>query len=108
LDLIVKYKKGIRRERAAELSRLRELMLSRLPVMDPPLRLDLPAVPGVGSLKPLEDQIDAVMCAYIGAYWWFWGRQRSRLYGDEKSGYIVVPERQTAPVPAAARAITRQ
>jgi predicted RNase H-like nuclease len=47
-------------------------------------------------LKPVEDQIDAVLCAYIAAYWWFWARRRNTVYGSEEHGYVVVPE-PTAP-----------
>jgi predicted RNase H-like nuclease len=92
LDRIVKYKRGTREQRARELRRLRRLMLSRLPELDPALSLRLPAVPLSGNLKPTEDQIDAVLCAYIAAHWWFWARQRNRLYNGGGDGYIVVPE----------------
>ena len=97
LPRIVKYKRGARVERARELRRLRSLMLSRLPELDPGLSLRLPAVPRTGNLKPVEDRIDAVLCAYIAAYWWFWGERRNRLYGSEEEGYIVVPLSLPAP-----------
>ena len=93
LPRIVKYKRGRRDERASELRRLRKLMASRLPLMDPPLQLTLPPVPRVGSLKLVEDQIDAVLCAYVAAHWWSWGNQRNRRYGTIDAGYIVVPNR---------------
>jgi len=95
LPRIVKYKRGRRADRAKELRRLRRLMLSRLPLLDPALSLRLPAIPKAGNLKPVEDQIDAVLCAYIAAHWWFWGARRNRVYGCGESGYIVVPERKT-------------
>jgi pyridoxamine 5'-phosphate oxidase len=41
------------------------------------------------------DQMDAVLCAYLAAHWWFWGRARNDLIGDSKTGYIVVPQRHT-------------
>jgi predicted RNase H-like nuclease len=91
LPRIVKYKRGRRAERAKELRRLRTLMLSRLRLMDPALTLRLPSVPNTGNLKPVEDQIDAVLCAYIAAHWWFWGKARNRVYGNSRTGYIVVP-----------------
>jgi predicted RNase H-like nuclease len=91
LDRIIKYKRGSREERASGLRRLRRLMLSRLPELDPVLSLRLPAVPRTGNLKPIEDQIDAVFCAYIASHWWFWATQRNRVYGTEEDGYIVVP-----------------
>jgi predicted RNase H-like nuclease len=91
LPRIVKYKRGLREARANELRRLRTLALTHLPKGDPPLSLRLPAIPSTGSTKPVEDQIDAVLCAYIGAYWWFWGTRRNTLYGSQAEGYIVVP-----------------
>lgn len=97
LDRIVKYKRGTRLQRARELRRLRNLALTRLPALDPALALRLPPVPRSGSTKPVEDQIDAVLCAYIGACWWLGAAERNRLYGNEETGYIVVPR------PAAAR-----
>jgi predicted RNase H-like nuclease len=92
LERIVKYKRGSREQRSRELRRLRGLALSRLPLLDPALSLRLPNVPRTGAIKPVEDKIDAVLCAYIGACWWIWAPQRNRLYGDEENGYIVVPQ----------------
>jgi len=86
LDRIVKYKRGTREARAKELRRLRKLVLS--------LELTgmrLPAIPKAGNLKPVEDQIDAVICAFVAARWWQWTRERNTLYGAQDSGYIVVP-----------------
>jgi predicted RNase H-like nuclease len=93
LPRIVKYKRGTRAQRAAGLARLRRLMLTRLRRLDPGLPLKLPAIPEAGNLKPVEDRIDAVLCAYIAAHWWIWGRERNRVYGCAEHGYIVVPSR---------------
>jgi predicted RNase H-like nuclease len=92
LPRIVKYKRGARETRARELRRLRRLMLTRLPRMEPALLAGLPRVPTVGNLKPVEDRIDAVLCAFIAAHWWWWTTRRNKLYGNEDSGYIVVPD----------------
>jgi predicted RNase H-like nuclease len=92
LDRIVKYKRGTREQKARELRRLRRLVISRLPALEPALSLRLPTVPRTGSTKPIEDKIDAVLCAYIGASWWLWAAQRNKLYGDDETGYIVVPQ----------------
>lgn len=94
LPRIVKYKRGRRADRAKELRRLRQLMLSRLPSLDPALPLRLPGVPHRGNLKPVEDKIDAVLCAYIAAHWWFWAGRKNRVYGGNAAGYIVVPRRK--------------
>jgi predicted RNase H-like nuclease len=93
LERIVKYKRGLRDKRAHELRRLRKLMLTHLPLLDPALSFQLPAVPKEGNLKPVEDQIDAALCAYIAAHWWHWGTARNRVYGVAGEGYIVVPGR---------------
>jgi predicted RNase H-like nuclease len=91
LDRIVKYKRGLREQKARELRRLRTLTLARLPALEPALSLRLPMVPTTGSTKPVEDKIDAVLCAYIAAHWWFWGTGRNTVYGTKRDGYIVVP-----------------
>lgn len=93
LPRIVKYKRGLRAARAKELGRLRGLMMERLAGLTPGFEVKLPGIPRVGNLKPVEDRIDAVMCAYIAAYWWYWGRGRNRVYGDNESGFVVVPDR---------------
>ena len=92
LDRIVKYKRGTQAQKARGLRRLRHLAITRLPKLDPALPVSLPPVPAAGNTKPVEDQIDAVLCAYIGAHWWFWATLRNRLYGDDQTGYIVVPQ----------------
>ncbi|QSF48336.1 DUF429 domain-containing protein [Thermosynechococcus sp. TA-1] len=106
LDQIIKYKKGRLAERAKGLAKLRDLMATQLPHCEPPLALELTIeIPSNGrDLKALEDQLDAVLCAYTAAYWWYWGRDRHWVLGGEsfspkpastdaylKTGYIVVP-----------------
>jgi pyridoxamine 5'-phosphate oxidase len=97
LDRIVKYKRGTLAARRAGLAQLRALMLERLPRLTPSLPIpDLPAIPETGAaLKALEDQLDAIQCAYIAAHWWFWGTRRNEVLGDSKKGYIIVPKRQS-------------
>jgi hypothetical protein len=85
LDQIVKYKKGSIGERRKELARYRELLSTRFD-------LNLPDIPLTGSsMKELEDQMDAVLCAQIAAHYWRYGTKRSTVYGSEAEGYIVVP-----------------
>ena len=97
LDQIVKYKKGTLAQRAAGLATFRALILDRLPRLNPALQPpDLPEIPATGkALKACEDQLDALLSAYIAAYWWHWGRDRNDVLGDSKLGYIVVPRRRT-------------
>lgn len=98
LPQIVKYKRGLRAHRARELRRFRTLLLQNLPHHDPPLTLRLPAIPATGNLKPVEDQIDAVLCAYIAAHYHYYAQLRNTVYGTNRDGFIVVPqERQPQP-----------
>ena len=42
-------------------------------------------------MKAVEDQLDALICAYVAAHWWYWGLERNLVLGDRETGYIVVP-----------------
>jgi len=54
---------------------------------------NLPEIPtSIATLKALEDQLDALLCAYIGAHWWYWGIERNLVLGDRTTGYIVIPQ----------------
>lgn len=43
------------------------------------------------ALKAYEDQLDAIFCAYLGLYYWWWGTERCRIFGDVTQGYIIAP-----------------
>jgi len=43
------------------------------------------------GLKTYEDLLDAMFCAYIAYYVWYWGPKRYEIFGDEHHGYILVP-----------------
>ncbi len=43
------------------------------------------------ALKAYEDQLDAVFCAYLALYYWWWGTERCHIFGDVEHGYIVAP-----------------
>jgi len=89
LEKIFKYKKGVRADRVSELRRLKQTMQEKLPVKG----LDrLPEIPILGDLKPVEDELDAVLCAYAAYYWGRWGLQRNRILGDFEEGCMVVPK----------------
>jgi predicted RNase H-like nuclease len=94
LAKILKYKKGRIGDRRPALEKLRTLQISTFPDLEPPLswgEQTLPAIPTGGkALKVVEDQLDSLTCAYSGAHWWWWGRERNWVLGDH-SGYIVVP-----------------
>jgi len=53
---------------------------------------EIPDIPTKGAdLKAVEDQLDALICAYVAAHWWYWGLARNWVLGDREAGYIVVP-----------------
>ena len=99
LSRILKYKKGRLAERREGLEGLRDRILKHLPIHTPPLKLkSLPEIPTGGKpLKELEDKLDSIVCAYVGAYWWYWGEERCEVLGNRESGYIVVPCPPKAP-----------
>lgn len=99
LERILKYKKGKLAERKAELAKLQHYIQTVFPQLDPPLALTttdsplsvaLASLTGV-ALKAVEDQLDSLICAYVGAYWWYWGKPCNWVLGDLSTGYIVVP-----------------
>jgi predicted RNase H-like nuclease len=104
LSQILKYKKGKLGERKLELARLQGYLLSVLPRLTPALELTANVTDSLRAdlaplkskdLKALEDQLDSLVCAYVGAYWWRWGAEKNWVLGDRASGYIIVP----APLP---------
>ncbi len=45
-----------------------------------------------GALKRREDLFDALLCAYVAAYYWQWGDgERCMVIGDQTSGYVITP-----------------
>ncbi|BAZ65467.1 hypothetical protein NIES4106_02060 [Fischerella sp. NIES-4106] len=100
LERILKYKKGRLSDRRLELIKLYNYITQILPTLEPSLctlRLFnsfLPEIPITGAqLKAVEDKLDSLICAYVAAYWWYWGEQRNFVLGDRTTGYIVVPQR---------------
>ncbi|MEB3160399.1 MAG: DUF429 domain-containing protein [Synechocystis sp.] len=102
LDRIIKYKKGTLAEKKAALVFLQTCLQTHLSPLTPALDITTASIQCLWrspldlkgkDLKALEDQLDSLMCAYIGAYWWYWGLERNQVLGDRRSGYIVVPEK---------------
>jgi predicted RNase H-like nuclease len=99
LERILKYKKGRIAQRKAELAKLQQYTQETLPQLTPSLSIDPPLDAIIGSLdhltgtalKAIEDQLDSLICAYIGAHWWYWGESRNWVLGDRDHGYIIVP-----------------
>jgi predicted RNase H-like nuclease len=99
LDKILKYKKGKLSEKQQELVRLRNYIVTVLPQLEPKLNLEnILLLPSISSkvtgkeLKTIEDKLDSVICAYVAAYWWYWGKAKNLVLGDETTGYIVIPK----------------
>ncbi|WP_319423320.1 DUF429 domain-containing protein [Pleurocapsa sp. FMAR1] len=104
LDRILKYKKGKIAQRQQELNKLRDYIVNVLPKLEPPLHTSsLDSIPEISSgntsnltgkeLKSIEDRLDSLLCAYIAAYWWYWGEAKNLILGDLETGYIVIPIR---------------
>jgi len=102
LPLILKYKKGRLLERRLELIRLHQYIVKVLPTFTPKLHLTwaedsvlFTEIPSTGTaLKALEDRLDSLICAYVAAYWWYWGEEKNIVLGDRTTGYIVIPKRE--------------
>lgn len=104
LQQILKYKKGTIAERRPQLGKLRRLIKGVLPTLEPSLKLECDRQWGKTvirskitgrELKRIEDQLDSLLCAYVAAYWWYWGTERNWVFGDRTQGYIIIP----APLP---------
>ena len=109
LDCIIKYKKGKLEDRRQELEKLRHHLRTTLPILEPPLRynpqtadnipipspispvLDHPLPATASLLKASEDLLDSLICAYVGAHWWYWGDEKNQVLGDRDTGYIIIP-----------------
>jgi predicted RNase H-like nuclease len=106
LERILKYKKGRLEERRLELIKLQNYITQTLPFLEPSLYLgqnqkssspfpfDILLLSSTGAvLKEVEDKLDSLICAYVAAYWWYWGKERNLVLGDRTTGYIVIPQR---------------
>lgn len=105
LERILKYKKGKLSDRQAELTRLRNYILTILPTLEPALQFSSEGISAFSgdipqtsqALKALEDKLDSLICAYVAAHWWYWGLERNLVLGAATAaescitGYIVVP-----------------
>jgi predicted RNase H-like nuclease len=43
------------------------------------------------DLKMHEDTLDAVFCAYLAYYFWYWRMERNEVFGSVEVGYILNP-----------------
>jgi predicted RNase H-like nuclease len=99
LERVIHYKKGALAERRAGLRTVQSslsLLMTRDRGLEPSRCLEelLRARPENlrgQALKCLEDWLDAVLCAYLAWHFWRWGEERNEVFGDRRTGYIVVP-----------------
>jgi len=99
LDRTLKYKARPGRAMAERRQAWQQYQahLRALAAADPPLRghaallgQDVAALRG-RRIKDYEDQIDALLCAYIALYAFRWGAARCRTFGTLEQGYIFTP-----------------
>lgn len=97
LERTLKYKAAnrSRAERLPEYHRYQELLRSlegAKPALEPPpfLDQDLDELRGA-RLKQYEDLLDALLCAYLAWWCWYWGPAGYEVLGDLQTGYVVVP-----------------
>ncbi len=104
LDRIVKYKHGPVSRRRAGQTELASLLRRHAPRLEPPLRLNAhlsrllqtPSAEFHGwALQGREDELDAVVCAYLAAHLWAWGPSRQRLLGKPSDGIVILPALRT-------------
>lgn len=92
LPQILPYKKGSLATRKIALTEFRQLLatgFNHQPYLKPQ---DLPPIGDtLAQLKSCEDQLDAVLCAYVAAHFWYWGLSRNNLLGHPPDGFIVNP-----------------
>ncbi|QHT55171.1 DUF429 domain-containing protein [Cellulomonas sp. H30R-01] len=61
----------------------------------------------ISELRSVEDEVDAIVCAYL-AWLWGTGDERMTVLGDVRDGYVVVPGPPTVPpAPRAGRTLPR-
>ncbi len=99
LPRTLKYKAKPRRTRETRMAAWAEYQrhMATLAAAEPPLHgQDTIVAQEVGALrgralKDFEDQVDAMMCAYIVLYGFHWGEARCRTFGTMEGGYIYSP-----------------
>ena len=75
--------------RLKEIERYKDY-LSLLQEFIPPLAQPPPS--RIRGLKSYEDLLDALFCAWLSAYFWYWGPQGFEVVGDMQKGYIILPK----------------
>lgn len=100
----IKYKKGKVEDRCKGLAEvqcaLSAIMSGAVRVLPTPRLEELlnrpPSCMRGAERKSFEDELDAVLCAYLAYRYAVIGREEFQVFGDGNSGYIVNPVRVTA------------
>lgn len=89
LDRILKYKVEHRNSEDWQrlIGLLRSLASSELPIQN----IGDFVHEGLHHNKKNEDKLDSLVSAYVAAYWWRFGVERSTAIGDLSTGYMVTP-----------------
>jgi predicted RNase H-like nuclease len=99
LPKIIKYKKGSVAEKRIGLDVMRvylatldqaEPRFNRSTALTSLLSENLGRLVGQG-LKSYEDSLDVLFCAYLAYYFWYWGWEKTEVFGDVQAGYILNP-----------------
>jgi predicted RNase H-like nuclease len=93
LPRILPYKKGPLASRLAALTTYRDLLSTSLKSRTPSFSHRTLPTPGssLATLKACEDQLDAILCAYIAAHFWYWHLSRTNILGNADEGFIANP-----------------
>ena len=89
LDHVLKYK--VRHRDSGAWRRLLRLLLSLSSAHLPIVNIESFVTERLPQDQENENKLDAIICAYVAAYWWKYGIGRSTMIGDGKTGYIVTP-----------------
>lgn len=105
LERPIRMKSGPVGARKEALNRLREILSSHLSDADPPLHssatlrglqdIDLGTCNG-SRVGELEEQMEAILCAYTAAYLYIRGPNACAFLGDLQDGYILLPTTRSA------------
>lgn len=98
LSRTLKYKAKSGRDTASRMAAYAQLVegIRGLEAEEPglvaPEWLRVPADKQGAALKQYEDLLDALICAYVAAYYWRWGDgERCMVISDKTNGYIISP-----------------
>ena len=103
LQHILKYKRRKGRyieDRRKALNELQQHIIS-LRTAKPSLQIEGKCLSNItflagSTLKAYEDFLDAILCAYIVYYAWYWGEQGYQVFGNLKDGCILIPKKLPA------------